>query len=55
MLFSTFLFTQKAVEFYNERGNYKYKIYQRRMQMFLAKPKIEEILKGKTAKIIMAK
>jgi hypothetical protein len=41
LLGNFFNLLKKAVEFYNERGNYKYKIYQKRMQMFLSKPKIE--------------
>ena len=46
---------KKAVEFYEEVEDDKYKLYRKRMHNFLHKPLIKEILKGRSAQMILKK
>ncbi len=46
---------QKAVEYYEERGNPKYAIYQKRMHHFLKQPQIKMILKGVPGELAVKK
>ena len=43
------------MEFYEEQGNDKYKLYQKRMHNFLVKPMIESILKGQSGEMVIKK
>lgn len=40
------LYTQKAVEFYEEKGDDRHKLYQKKIQNFLQKKAVDAILKG---------
>jgi hypothetical protein len=50
-----FLNIKKAIEFFEERGDERYKLYKKKMQKFLQKPAIDMILKGGKSDMAMKK
>jgi len=43
------------VEHFEAEGNAKFKIYQKRMHLFLSRPSIEDIMNGKTGLLAIRK
>lgn len=43
----------QAVEFYEANGSEKYQVYRRRMQSFLSRPCVDDILQGKSGRMVV--
>jgi hypothetical protein len=54
-LHSTPSATQQAVEYYESNSDPRYRIYQKRLEHFLKKQNIDDILRGKSGQLVSKK
>lgn len=54
-LHSTHSAIQKAVEYYESNSDPRYRVYQKRLEHFLKKQNIDEILRGKSGQLVSKK
>lgn len=46
---------QQAVEYYESNNDKRYRVYQRRLERFLKKQNIDDILRGKSGELVSKK